>query len=133
MEGPSGSWSYGSWIYNYLCYQCPSPLMLWVRIPLRRGVFNTILCDELCQWLAADRWFSPGTPVSSTNKCDRHDTTEILLKVSVNAITLSPCNWTVVEVIKWKTKIPHCRNNSKIPQCRNNSKIPQCRNNSKIN
>jgi hypothetical protein len=27
-------WSYGSWIYNYLCNQCPSPLTLWVRIPL---------------------------------------------------------------------------------------------------
>jgi hypothetical protein len=26
------SWSYGSWIYNYLCNQCTSPLMLWVRI-----------------------------------------------------------------------------------------------------
>ena len=27
------SWSYGSWIYNYLCNQCLSPLKLWVRIP----------------------------------------------------------------------------------------------------
>jgi len=27
------SWSYGSWIYNYLCNQCLSPLMLWVRTP----------------------------------------------------------------------------------------------------
>jgi len=24
--GPSWSWSYGSWIYNYLCNQCLSPL-----------------------------------------------------------------------------------------------------------
>jgi hypothetical protein len=24
------SWSYGSWIYNYLCNRCLSPLMLWV-------------------------------------------------------------------------------------------------------
>jgi len=29
------------------------------------------------------RWFSPGTPVSSTNKTDRHDVTEILLKVAL--------------------------------------------------
>jgi len=29
--GPSWSWSYGSLIYNYLCSQCLSPLMLWVR------------------------------------------------------------------------------------------------------
>jgi hypothetical protein len=27
-------WSYGSWIYNYLCNQCLSPLKLWVRTPL---------------------------------------------------------------------------------------------------
>jgi hypothetical protein len=29
-------------------------------------------------------FFSPGTPVSSTNKTDRHDITEILLKVVLN-------------------------------------------------
>ena len=28
-QGPSWPWSYGSWIYNYLCNQCLSPLMLW--------------------------------------------------------------------------------------------------------
>jgi hypothetical protein len=30
-EGPSWSWSYGSWIYHYLLNQCISPLKLWVR------------------------------------------------------------------------------------------------------
>ncbi len=33
-KGPLWSWSYGSWVYNYLCIRCLSPLMLWVRIPL---------------------------------------------------------------------------------------------------
>ena len=33
--------------------------------------------------------FSPGTPVSSTNKTDRHDITKILLKVALNTITLT--------------------------------------------
>jgi hypothetical protein len=33
-KGPSWSWSYGSWSYNYLWNQCISPLKLWVRIPL---------------------------------------------------------------------------------------------------
>ena len=33
--------------------------------------------------------FFPGTPVSSTNKTDRHDITEILLKVTLNTITLT--------------------------------------------
>jgi hypothetical protein len=32
------------------------------------------------------RWYSPGPPVSSTNKTDRHDITEILLKVALNNI-----------------------------------------------
>jgi hypothetical protein len=32
---------------------------------------------------------SPGIPVSSTNKTDRHDITEILLKVTLNTITSS--------------------------------------------
>jgi len=34
------------------------------------------------------RWFSPGTPVSSTNKPDRQDIAEILLKVALNTIIL---------------------------------------------
>ena len=66
----SWSWSYGSWIYNNLCNQYLSPLMLWVRIPLRRGVLNTTLC----------------TPVSFDNKTDCHDITGILLKMLLNTI-----------------------------------------------
>jgi spore coat protein CotF len=31
---------------------------------------------------AAVQWFSPGTPVSSTNKTNCHNITEILLKVT---------------------------------------------------
>jgi hypothetical protein len=34
-------------------------------------------------------WFSSGTPVSSINKADRHDITEILLTVALNTITLT--------------------------------------------
>jgi hypothetical protein len=42
--------------------------------------------DKACQWLAAVRWFSP---VSSTNKTNPYDITEILLKVVLNTITLT--------------------------------------------
>ena len=73
------SWSYGSWIYNYLCSQCISSLTLWVRIQLMRGVLNTTLCDKVYQWLVTDKWFSPGIPVSSTNKADRQDIAGLLL------------------------------------------------------
>jgi hypothetical protein len=34
FKQPSKSWWYGRWIYNYLCNQCLSPLMLRVRILL---------------------------------------------------------------------------------------------------
>jgi hypothetical protein len=44
------------------------------------GVLNTTLCDKFCQW------FSPDTLVSSTNKTNCHDITEILLKVALNTI-----------------------------------------------
>jgi hypothetical protein len=36
--------------------------------------------------LRQDGGFSPGPPVSSTNKTDRHDIAEILLKVALNTI-----------------------------------------------
>ena len=81
LSGHQLSWSYDSWIYNYQCNQCLSPLKLWVRIPL-----DTTLCDKVCQWLTTDRLFSPGTPVSYTNKTDSHDIAEILLKVALNTI-----------------------------------------------
>jgi hypothetical protein len=35
-------------------------------------------------------WFSLGIPVSSTNKTDHHDITEMLLKVALNIIKLKP-------------------------------------------
>jgi hypothetical protein len=35
------------------------------------GFDSRTLCDKVCQWLAAGRWFSP---VSFTNKTDRHKT-----------------------------------------------------------
>jgi len=47
LGGPSWSWSYGSWIQNYQCNQRLSPIMLCVRIPLWRGVLDT-LCDKVC-------------------------------------------------------------------------------------
>jgi ribosomal 30S subunit maturation factor RimM len=42
--------------------------------------------DEVYQLLAHGRWFSPGTPASSTTKAGRHDIAEILLKVALNTI-----------------------------------------------
>jgi hypothetical protein len=64
--------------------------------PIRRGfapgfVNYTKGCTRLAaasdkgyQLLAHGRWFSPGTPASSTTKTGRHDISEILLKVALN-------------------------------------------------
>jgi len=38
------------------------------------------------------QWFFPGTPVSSINKTNRHDITEILLKMVLSTITLTLTN-----------------------------------------
>ena len=49
-------------------------------------VLDTTLCDKICQRFVTCRWFSSGILVSSTNKTDRHDITEISLKVSLKTI-----------------------------------------------
>jgi hypothetical protein len=65
--------SFGNWIYKYLLYLYILPLSLWIRIPLvtMSTRYNII---------------------SSTNKTDRHDITEILLKEVFNTITVTPSN-----------------------------------------
>ena len=74
----------------YKSYSClfpqsvPIALTLLVRISIMARC--TTLCDKVFQWLATGWWFSPGPPVSSTNKTDCHDITEILLKVAWNTI-----------------------------------------------
>jgi hypothetical protein len=83
------------------------PLMLRVRISIRARC--TTSCDKVCHWLllllllllwlrktinvlmftfwlTTDQWLSSGPLVSSTNKTDHLDITEILLKVALNTI-----------------------------------------------
>ena len=42
----------------------PSVGLEYVNSP--KSQFDTTSCDKVCQWLAIDLWFSPGTPVSSS-------------------------------------------------------------------
>ena len=53
---------------------------------LHVGVTNSFRIICVCQWLATGWWFYS---VSSTNNTERHDITEILLKVTLNTITLT--------------------------------------------
>jgi hypothetical protein len=61
----------------------------WVRTQLcklqKRCIRLAVASDKVYQLLAHGRWFSPGTPASSssTTKTGRHDIAEILLKVAL--------------------------------------------------
>jgi hypothetical protein len=63
--------------------------MAWVRTwhcKLQKGCTRLAAAsDKVYQLLALlGRWFSPGTPASSTTKTGCHDIAEILLKVGLN-------------------------------------------------
>jgi hypothetical protein len=61
--------------------------MAWVRARLcklqKRCTRFAAASDKVYQLLAHGRWFSPGTPASSTTKTGHHDIAEILLKVAL--------------------------------------------------
>jgi hypothetical protein len=61
---------------------------VWVRVQLcklQKGCTRFAAAnDKVYQLLAHGRWFSPGTPASSTTKIGRHDIAEILLKMALN-------------------------------------------------
>jgi hypothetical protein len=124
------AWSHGCFIYIYFynyyyhlycCYFDTHPQ--WMKIVYIMYLiqpyvtmfvshrFRFTVCDKVCQWLVTGRWFCPGTPLSSTNKTDRHDITEILLKAALNTINHTPqppvhwsekrnlVGWIVIDVI----------------------------------
>ena len=59
----------------------------WVRAQLfmnyRKGC-TRLASDKVYQLLVQGRWFSPGTPASSTTETGRHDIAEILLEMALN-------------------------------------------------
>jgi hypothetical protein len=86
FEGPGGSMSYVVGLPNK-SYK-PITNTAWVRTQLcklQKGCTRlAFVGDKVYQLLAHGRWFSPGTPASSTTKNGRHDIAEILLKVALN-------------------------------------------------
>ena len=66
----------------------PITNMAWVRAQFvnykKRCTRLTAANNKVYQLLAHGRWFSPGTPASSTTKTGHHDIAEILLKVALN-------------------------------------------------
>ena len=85
MASPGGSMSYVVRLPNN-SYK-PITNMAWVRTRLvnyKKGCTRlAATSDKVYQLLAHDRWFSLGTPASSTTNTGRHDIAEILLKVAL--------------------------------------------------
>jgi hypothetical protein len=58
--------------------------------PWKLKLVDDVICKIMCMcsfiqiFYVTGRWFSPGTPDSSTNKIDRHHIAEILLKAALN-------------------------------------------------
>jgi hypothetical protein len=82
------SWSYDTWIHNYLWNQFLSPPKFCEFESPGEPYLIQHYVIKVCQWLASGQWFSPGTLVSSTNKTDHHNITEILLKSGRNLNSL---------------------------------------------
>jgi len=78
--------SYAVGLPNNLCKHITNTA--WVRARLcklqKRSTRLAVASDKVYQLLAHGRWFSPGTPASSTTKTGRHDIAEILLKVALS-------------------------------------------------
>jgi hypothetical protein len=72
----------------YQSNQCLSPLTIeshsWGGVP------DTILCDQVCQYLAADRWFLYVSFINENLTKTIYNVTGILLKVASNTITITP-------------------------------------------
>jgi hypothetical protein len=89
-EGPLWSGSYGSWIYNYLCNQCISPLTLCSNPAQARCIRYNIMWYSLSVT-------SYRSVVFSWYSCFFHEENwpprynwNILMKVALNTIALPP-------------------------------------------
>ena len=85
-QGPGGSMSQEVGLPNN-SYK-PITNTAWVRTRLCKlqnwCIRLAVASDKVYQLLAHGRWFSLGTPSSSTSKAVRHDIAEILLKVALS-------------------------------------------------
>ena len=85
IKGPGGSMRLVVGLPNN-SYK-PITNMAWVHAwlcKLQKGCTRLVTAsDNVYQLLAHGRWFSPGTPASSTTTTGRNDIAEILLKVAL--------------------------------------------------
>jgi hypothetical protein len=82
----------------------PTTNTVWVRAQpckLQKGCTRLAAASaKVYQLLAHGRWFSTGSPASSTTKTGRHDIAEILLRVALSTINqFKSLSWIGVGVI----------------------------------
>ena len=83
-QGPSWSWSYGSWIYNYI-YMSSVPFTTNVVTSNPTQAIQHYVIKFVSD-LQQVSGFLRVLKIFSINKTDRQDITEILLKVALNTI-----------------------------------------------
>ena len=90
MAGSSWSWSYGSWIYNLTMKSVVITTSGVSLNPAHGEVYSIHYVIKFVSDLRQAGAFLRvlGTLVSSTNKNERHDITEILLKLALSTLTL---------------------------------------------
>ena len=85
IEGPGGSmsWVIGIPDNSYKPITNTACVRTWL-CKLQKGCTRlAATSDKVYQLLAHGRWFSPGTPASSTTKTSCHEIAEILLKMAI--------------------------------------------------
>ena len=85
-----------------------------------RSYYSTSIVTNTLVWIVSDmfyittpryatgRWFSLGTPVSSTNNTDCHDVTVILLKMALNTIKQTNKRslvWLVIDILYYSISL----------------------------
>jgi hypothetical protein len=95
------SWSrlYGRWNLQLPIQSVPIATKVW------RCIQYKIMLPVACWWLAAGRWFSLDTPVSSTNKTDRYNITEILMNVVKYHTSRPKLNWISIVLALWNNSL----------------------------
>ena len=85
MECPGGSMSYVVGLPNNSYKPITNTALVRARHCKlqKRCTRLAVASDKAYQLLAHGRWFSPGTPTSSTTKTGRHVIAEILLNVAL--------------------------------------------------
>ena len=135
ISGSSWLWSYGSWIYNYLCNQFQSPLKLWVQIPLmaRCTQYNimwlslSVTCGRSVvfsryshflhqsNWLPWYNWNIVESGIKHHNniviKCKNQRENQLetfpkILIISIIIYIISVCLWYIREIESWYLIFP---------------------------